>query len=291
MDNVSKKMDFLVNHWHPFDRHFPAAFSLITVCYVQAKRDWVRTKFNTCNFSLILKGRGEFRRGGQIYEVQSPCVITQWPGDDLEYGPPIPEETWDELYLIYSAKLMPKFKRSGLIDLRRPIWPIANLVGVQLQIEELRVLASSDEPERVVDRVDRVAERLIMETLLPAGGIRDETHQFQELLAGLRRNLGSPTDFSQMAEECGMSASTFRRRWEEVVSLPPAQYLLQLRIQEACRVLAETTKPIHEVANLVGFEDEYYFSRRFRIRMGMAPREYRKAYQILPAGAGPGAMV
>jgi len=136
----------------------------------------------------------------------------------------------------------------------------------------------------VVDRVDRVAERLIMETLLPPAAIRSESDALSEMAAGWRGNLARPVDFAEEAAQGGMSLSTFRRRWQEVFSLPPGQYLLQIRIHEACRLLVETLEPIREIARRTGFEDELYFSRRFRIRMGVAPREYRKLYQLRSLG-------
>lgn len=284
MDKFSKNMDFLTIHWRPFRRQFPGAFPVDTFQYVRGKAHWMHHAFNSCNFSLILRGRGEFHRAGCLWLVQAPCVITQWPGEYLEYGPPLPEETWDELYFIYSAKLMPKFRQAGLVNVRRPVWPIANLPGVEAQIEELRRLSRSEAPERVVDRVDRVAERLIMETLLPPAAIRSEPDALSEMAARWRGNLAEPVDFGREAARVGMSLSTFRRRWQDVFSLPPGQYLLQIRIHEACRLLVETAQPIREIARVTGFEDELYFSRRFRIRMGVPPREYRKLYQLRSLG-------
>jgi len=59
------------------------------------------------------------------------------------------------------------------------------------------------------------------------------------------------------------------------VGKPLGRYLQELRMREACRLLVETKRPIHEVARAVGFEDELCFSRRFRQEMRFAPREYQ----------------
>jgi len=287
MDRVFKNMDFLVKHWAPFPRRFPAPFRVVSANYIRGKNEWVRRTFDTCNFSLILRGRGEFRRAGQTWTIQAPCVLTQWPGEYVEYGPPIPEETWDELYLIYDARLMSKFKQSRLIDPAQPVWPIGDIAAVNAQIAELETLANSQTPEAVVDRVDRVCERLILEThLVPRLGTEGE-QTIHRLIAEVQRNPGKRVDFEELAMRHGMSASTFRRQWAAAGKLPPARFLQQLRVREACRLLAETMQPINEIAHAVGFDDELYFSRRFRKEMQMAPRDYRNAYHIRRSGGGP----
>ena len=200
-----------------------------------------------------------------------------------EYGPPA-GESWTELYLIYGAELMPKFKQCRFVDPERPIWPIADLAAVNIQIAELALLTRATVPEAVVDRVDRVCERLVLEThLAPSGGTGEE-HAIHTLIAGMRRNLGEFVDFDEAAARHGMSPSTFRRRWAAVSDVPPARFLQQLRIREACRRLVETGEPVGEIAHAVGFDDELYFSRRFHQEMRMAPRDYRKAYRIRQPG-------
>ena len=277
MDRFFNNMDFSVKQWAPFSRRFPSQFPVGSADRIPRKADWVRRAFGTCNFSFILSGRGEFRRGGQTWTVQAPCVLTQWPREYVEYGPP-PGETWDELYLIYDARIMSRFKQSRLINPAEPMWPIGDIAAVHAQIVELERLANSTLPETGVDQVDRVCERLILETrLAPHRTMEDPLHR---LIAETERHPGNSVDFETLALRHGMSLSTFRRRWAATCKLPPARFLQQLRLREACRLLAETTQPINEIAHSVGFEDELYFSRCFRKEMHMPPRDYRNAYHI-----------
>jgi len=273
-------MDFSVKHWGPFPRRFPPPFPLATADFVPRKDNWERRAFGTCNFSLILRGRGAFHRNGQTWPVKAPCVLTQWPGEYVEYGPPIPEETWDELYFIYDARLFSRFKQARLIDPQVPVWPIVDLAAVNAQIAEFYALANSGAAEEVVDRVDRVCERLIMETRRGLHPAAESEHALDRLLSEVRSHPGQTVDFDELARKYGMSDSTFRRRWAEACKLPPARFLQQIRLREACRLLVETSQPINEIAHAVGFEDELYFSRRFRAETQMAPRDYRKTYQI-----------
>jgi len=271
-------MDFSIGHWAPYPRRFPSAFPVVSAHFAHNKQDWVRNSFPTCDFSLILRGRGEFVRLGKTWSVQAPCVITQWPGEYLEYGPP-PGETWDEFYIVYDASLMPKFQQCGFVDLERPVWPIADWAAVNLHLSEMEQLANVAAPERVVDRVDRACEQIILATWLPPHNTAEGCPEMNELLAEVRRDLSRPVGLEEEAARLGMSISTFRRRWAAISTVPPARYLQQMRMREACRLLVETGRAIYDIANAVGFSDEFYFSRRFRQETHLSPREYRKAYQ------------
>lgn len=279
MDRLFKHMDFLVKHWGGYVRHFPSALPVTTVNYIDKKTGWMRTRFDVCAFSIILRGRGEFHRMGRLWPVQAPCVITQWPGEYLEYGPTA-GESWDECYIVYDPALMPRLHGYRLVEQSKPVWPISDLNAVREQLDEVVKLSNSPQTDGVADRVDRVCERVVLETWLTRPQLDKDAAPLQTVLKEVRKNFASEIDFEKLAEQHGMSGSTFRRRWAEVMPAPPARYLQELRMREACRLLVETNRPIHEIAAAVGFADELYFSRRFRQELRMAPRDYRKAYQI-----------
>lgn len=275
-----KNMDFRTKHWLGYSRRFPSPYPLASANFVAQKDHWIRHAFDTCNFSVIVRGRGEFHHRGRRWDVVAPCVITQWPGEQVEYGPPIPAETWDEFYFMYEARLMPRFEEAGLIDRSRPVWPIHDLPRVRALLAEFAALAGSATPEQMVDRVDRVAERIVLETVLapdPAAAVDTALHN---LLAELRRDFATRIDLDALAARHGLSRATFRRRWAAVMSLAPARYVQELRMREACRQLVETTQPIREIARAVGFDDELYFSRRFHRELGTPPGKYRQVYAL-----------
>ena len=278
MNALSKNMDFLTKHWAPYRRKYPALFPLVSSDFLPAKTNWLRARFDTCNFSMILRGEGRFERAGKCWPVQAPCVITQWPGEPVAYGPTV--GTWAEWYLVYDRSRLRRFRERGLVDPSKPVWPVADPASLRVHLAEFSALARSSDPEWVVDRADRIAERAILDTWLPPGAPMEDDSEIRAAAAGLRESLSTIWDFDKLAARHGFSTTTFRRRWVEVIGTPPARYLQQLRIAEACRLLVESPLQIKAVAVAAGFEDEFYFSRRFRIEVGQSPREYRKTYRL-----------
>jgi AraC-like DNA-binding protein len=274
MDIHFKNLSFPVNFWNAHEDSLRSLLPLNQIGFIAHKTGWVRNQFDSANFSLILNGGGEFHKNGKVWKVETPCVITQWDGY-LEYGPSEPHEYWTELYFVYAKELMAKFVQCGFVEDSRPVWPISNPSALRPLLEELsRCLATKEKPARI----DRIAERIILETLVPPHV--PPSSQISKALEAIRKNWQAPPDLESLAGKCKMSVSTFQRRWNEAMGITPARYALGLRLQEACLLLIETSDSISEVANACGFVDEFYFSRCFRRQFGIPPRSYRKDHLI-----------
>ena len=280
MERLSKKLDFLTKHWAAFRRRFPSPFPLVSADLLMGKRAWIETVFETCNFSLILRGVGKFVRAGRELDVVAPCVITQWPGDHLRYGPTRPDGTWDELYFVYHRRAFGTFRSMRFLDPERPIWPIANLEAVGIGVAEFSALARCPEAGRFADRADRLAERLLLETWLPPATPTSRPSEMEKAAMEIRADLTAPPHPDELAHRHGLSRTTFRRRWIETFGVPPARWLQQARIAEARRLVVETTLSIAEVATRCGFNDAFYFSRCFRSATGLSPRDYRTTFRL-----------
>ncbi len=78
------------------------------------------------------------------------------------------------------------------------------------------------------------------------------------------------------ASSRGMSVSWFIRSFRKYTGQTPMQFILSLRINNA-QILLETTQySINEIASIVGYDNQLYFSRLFRKQKGCSPSEYRK---------------
>lgn len=279
MDGWVKNMDSAATDWWTYRRRYPSVFPLGVMGLIEQKWQWIDGwEFSTCNFSLIFEGRGEYWWRGQRLEVRAPCVLIQCPGERISYGPKGEPGWWRELYLIYNAKLMGAFVRQKLLDPDRPVWPMANPEAVESLARSLVMLGADRRAADVVDRGDRIAEQMLLEThLKPAAGEGEsaESALVRRMERELSAYLEQEVDVERVVEESGVSMRTFRRRWAEVIAVSPARYRQQARLKEACRLLARTDRPVYEIAHRVGFRDELYFSRRFRQDLKMSPREYR----------------
>lgn len=78
------------------------------------------------------------------------------------------------------------------------------------------------------------------------------------------------------AVHCNMSYSYFSRIFKRVTGVSYKNYILQLRINEADRLLSGTDKTITEIASMTGFSSDAYFIQCFHEIKGITPRKYRE---------------
>lgn len=73
-----------------------------------------------------------------------------------------------------------------------------------------------------------------------------------------------------------VSRMTFHKRFVEATGMTPATAILNRRMSEARRLVAETSLSIGTIAGMCGYHDDLYFSQVFRKAEGVPPRDYRK---------------
>jgi AraC-like DNA-binding protein len=275
-------MDFLLNHTYQFQRLFHVALPVRSIGYVPKKSSWVDQTFESLNFSFILQGGGSYCINDMAFRIQAPCVIIQWPGLPVTYGPADPYDTWEEMFFIYSGESTDHWLKSGLASPEKPTWEIHRPERIQELISTLKGLLGSMYMPGLADRIDQLCETLILESKLE--GKREVKTREQDIVEAvchyIDMHFENSLNVDDIARKHNISNSTFRRYWHRSMPESPTRYLTRRRIQEAKRLLAETHRPIGEIAQAVGYDDPMYFSRRFRQEANMSASRYRRLYQI-----------
>ncbi len=104
--------------------------------------------------------------------------------------------------------------------------------------------------------------------------LRDE--QIGQALVLIHREPQRPWSVASLAEAVHMSRSAFAARFTDLVGQPALQYLTSWRMQVARRLLRDTTMPLVELAEEVGYQSEAAFSRAFKRATGTAPGSVRR---------------
>ncbi len=104
---------------------------------------------------------------------------------------------------------------------------------------------------------------------------------FDEIINRFHQEYQNDISVAAYAAEYHISNSWFIREFKKYTGYSPKQYITNLRLQHAKELLNNRYLSISDIATLVGYENQLYFSRIFHKYIGMSPREYRDRDKII----------
>ncbi|MBB6020013.1 two-component system response regulator YesN [Paenibacillus sp. JGP012] len=100
---------------------------------------------------------------------------------------------------------------------------------------------------------------------------------FEKIDEYIRLNKYSALSIRDIADKFHISPSYVSRVIKSETSVTFVQYYNRLKIEEACRLMADQPEmKFRELAELLGFTDQHYFSRVFKEYKGLRPTEYKQ---------------
>ncbi len=97
-----------------------------------------------------------------------------------------------------------------------------------------------------------------------------------EVLAYIDEHLARNFTVEELADIAYMHPNSFIRMFKQYAGMPPIQYVTHKKIEKAKQLLTTTNSSVAEVAQRMGFNDTFYFSKQFKKHAGSTPTDYRK---------------
>lgn len=98
-----------------------------------------------------------------------------------------------------------------------------------------------------------------------------QTHRITRAIAQLRENFDRQLRMESVAEDLGMSVSSFHQHFKAVTAMSPLQFQKRLRLQEAKRLMLAEDLDAASAGYRVGYEDASHFSRDYKRLFGQPP--------------------
>jgi AraC-like DNA-binding protein len=96
----------------------------------------------------------------------------------------------------------------------------------------------------------------------------------------MQEHLHRSLTLQEIAAAANLSPSHFAALFKKKTGHSVIDYFNHLKIQKACQYLQFTTLRINEIADKLGMQDPYYFSRMFTRCTGTSPIKYRHVYSV-----------
>ncbi len=105
--------------------------------------------------------------------------------------------------------------------------------------------------------------------------LKNANIHIQKALQYMEAHIGEPISRSDVANFVGFSSSYFSRVFQNITGRGYSEYLTDMRIEKAKKMLADNCK-VKDVAKQLAFHDARYFSRVFCKKVGYLPSEYQQ---------------
>jgi AraC family transcriptional regulator len=232
---------------------------------------------------------GVRRRLGTVesHKIVPPGGLFILPGG-VEFGVELEGEL-DSLHVYLRRQMVAEVADS--LGLDGPDLALTPKLGDRDQLIErlalgVREALTDDDPAAgvYVDYLSRaLAARLLREhsncapeRMAPKGGLT--ASQMAVASDFMEAHLDRPLALADIASACGLSPTHFARRFRVTAGAPPHQFLMQLRVERAKRLL-QGAMPIAEVALASGFAHQEHLTRVFRNLTGLTPANFRRTAQ------------
>lgn len=213
---------------------------------------------------------------GSRADLEPGSWILVFPEMAQAYGP-IPGESWNEIYVCFRGPVFEAWRTAGCFDLLRPTgqWlpPEKGVKVFQKFFAEIQRKNCS------ALKAVCLWQELLGEIVGTSGGAAAKREEWLERALDFLEHSdpGSGADcLRQAAKTCGIGYESFRKKFERAVGMPPGHYMLGRRIERARRLLSLQSLTNGEIAAMLGFHDEFHFSKTFSKFTGTSPREFRK---------------
>lgn len=239
---------------------------------------------NEYQLLYITNGNGIFTYGND----KQSCLISEgkmfflMPGVWHSYQP-LPNTGWNEYWIGFRGPIIDKITEEGFFLNRQPVFTI----GLNERIVDLYYKAIEIANEERAG-YQQALSGIVMH-ILGLMYYRDKTRDFQneDLIRKIkkakvimRESLYKSITPEQIALELNISYSGFRRAFREFTGTSPLKYIIELKLNEAKRLLSTTFLSVKEIAYQLNFENPDYFPVFFKKRTGLTPLEYRNSTDV-----------
>jgi len=254
-------------------------FPLSTGYYAFAKGHTMTRRMNKEYIMIYcLAGKGWFERESKQWAIQPGEMLFCLPGAGHKYWAD-QAAPWTIYWAHFIGRQAPEFMRLLGIAAHTPILSLGHHPDLNDRFQDLFELMRGKYSLAHLNNAAGCLKQLLGGTLLhkrseqaPKAG----RFEIDKVIAFMLKHIARLLTLEEMAAHFYYSPSHFSRRFRDKTELAPIDYFIRLKMQRACELLDTSSLQVGEIGRLLGYDDQYYFSRIFKKVMHASPRNFRE---------------
>jgi AraC-like DNA-binding protein len=238
--------------------------------------DWDGRKRGQVPFTVLqhtISGSGRLRYQNRNYRLQAGDTFLLLVPHNHRYWLE-KNERWEYFWISMHGEETLRIHKM-VLALAGPVLKLQPSTIDHLADCSLRLVKGATTPG-VASAIAYEAAMALYDDVFGSPAFAAEQSAMQPVIDHINANLDKPLPVGELAEIVGLSRAHFSRSFAESEGVPPAEYVLQQRLQRAAKLLTKGDfLPVKEVSIMCGFDDPNYFAKVFRRVYGITPTEFR----------------
>mgnify|MGYP002521553235 FL=1 len=210
--------------------------------------------------------------------IKTGDIFLLFPGEWHTYRPSI-QKGWKSYWIGFKGKNIDDRVKHGFLSPEKPIYHVGYSNEIISLFEEAYKTAQAEAAysqqtlagivNHLIGKMYSLERNIILS--------KDSKHvdMINKARMRIRESLEDTLTIQEIAQELGISYSSFRKLFKEHTGFAPALYQQTLKLQRAKELLSTTDESIKEIAYRLNFESPDYFSAKFKTQTGMKPSDFR----------------
>ena len=218
----------------------------------------------------MISGSGTYTVGGETYALQpSECFLIR-PGERTLYTADR-EDPWEYMWVAFDGfDVLEILRRTGLVN--RYVSAVENGEEFASYLQEMIAEFNQGSLFKVMSCF--YGAMSVLEKSEHGGAYTREHEYVNKAIGYIKSNYGYPIQISDLARHIGIDRTYLYRIFSASENMSPKQYLMQVRINAAKKMLLAGSYTVGETAISCGFSDAASFCGRFKRCTGMTPKAF-----------------
>lgn len=187
------------------------------------------------------------------------------------------DSPWDHTWIHCDGPAMRRVLRNTSMPMDKPVYLSNPMIVEQAVIALHEEVCNHSEPDIAI--IANTLDTLVRSLARQIKSVKNSAAAIPSAILRVRHHIDShfeqPLRLEYLAEYAGVSVSHLSAEFRRCYSMPPIEYLIRQRLSRAAYLLLDRNLTVAQVAERVGYDDPFHFSKLFKKRYGQSPKQFR----------------